>query len=142
MTEDCLLQGVGKELNRLCTNVPGASAVFLGSYVTYANEAKIQALGVRAETLERHGAVSEPIAREMAEGARQNLRADFGIGITGIAGPAGGTEAKPVGTVFIALAEVSGTKILRQLNCFDRETFNYVTTQQALSLLLRSFREL
>ncbi|MBI3876494.1 MAG: competence/damage-inducible protein A, partial [Verrucomicrobia bacterium] len=92
----------GHIANRI-TNVPGASAVLLAGFVTYSNAAKQSALGVRAETLAAHGAVSEPVAREMAEGARARTGADFALGVTGIAGPTGGSEAKPVGTVFIAL---------------------------------------
>ena len=122
--------------NRL-TNVPGASAVFLAGFVTYSNEAKQQFLGVSAETLNAHGAVSEATAREMAEGARSRTAANYAISVTGIAGPSGGSLAKPAGTVFIGLAMPSGTVVRHQLNDFDRETFKYVTSQQALDLLRR-----
>lgn len=86
------------------TDVPGVSAVFDRSLVTYSNEAKMQELGVREETLREHGAVSEETAREMAEGVLRVSGADIGISVTGIAGPDGGTEEKPVGTIWYALA--------------------------------------
>ena len=117
------------------TNVPGASAVFPAGLVTYSNAAKQSFLGVHAETLAQHGAVSEPVAREMAEGARRLAEADFAISTTGIAGPAGGTAEKPVGTVFIGFAGPGGSAVGRQFNPYDRETFKQVTAQQALDLL-------
>ena len=120
------------------TNVPGASAVLLAGLVTYSNTAKQKFLGVQAGTLARHGAVSEAVAREMAEGARQQTQADYALAVTGIAGPSGGTPDKPVGTVFIGLASPSGTLAERQFNPFDRETFKQVTAQQALDSLRRT----
>jgi nicotinamide-nucleotide amidase len=123
--------------NRL-TNVPGASAVFRAGLVTYSNEAKQKYLGVRAQTLEAHGAVSEPVAREMAEGVRRETGSDFSLAVTGIAGPSGGTKLKPVGTVFIGLAGAFSTMVERSFNPFDRETFKQVTAQQAFDLLRRN----
>ena len=125
--------------NRI-TNVPGVSAVFLAGLVTYSNAAKAHFLGVRAETLAAHGAVSEAVAREMAEGARARTGADFALAVTGIAGPGGGTPEKPVGTVFIALATSAATKVINPINRYDRETFKYVTSLQALELLRREMK--
>jgi nicotinamide-nucleotide amidase len=120
------------------TNVPGSSKVFLAGYVTYANGAKIAALGVDATLIEKHGAVSEPVARHMAEGALEKSGAIFALATTGIAGPDGGSAEKPVGTVFVALAEC-GVKTLVQHHKFptDRETFKNLVSQTVLDLLLR-----
>lgn len=120
------------------TNVPGASAVFLAGFVTYANQAKVAALGVNPETLTNHGAVSEAVAREMAAGARRQAGSDYAVAVTGIAGPGGGSEAKPVGTAFVAVTGPGGTNVVRLLNPFDRETFKFATSQQALDLLRRT----
>ncbi len=120
------------------TNVPGASAVFLCGLITYSNDAKQRLLGVCAETLAAHGAVSEPVAKEMAQGARERCGADYALSVTGIAGPSGGTAEKPVGTVFIALATAQHTFVLNPMNPYDRETFKQVTSQQALELLRRT----
>lgn len=119
------------------TNIPGASAVFLCGFVTYSNQAKMTLLGVKSETLAAHGAVSEQVACEMAEGARQRTGATFALAVTGIAGPTGGSTEKPVGTVFIALASARKTVVLKQGNAYDRETFKQVTARQALNLLRR-----
>jgi nicotinamide-nucleotide amidase len=128
--------------NRI-TNVPGASLVFLEGFVTYSNEAKMRTINVPERLLALHGAVSDPVARAMAEGAAEKADADFGLGITGIAGPAGGTIEKPVGTVFIALAERGvTTECRRELFPTDRETFKQLATQTALDMLrLRIFAD-
>ena len=133
LAESCTGGGLA---NRI-TNVPGASSVLLASLVTYANEAKQKFVGVKLETLAAHGAVSEAVAREMAEGARRETSADYALSVTGIAGPGGGSEEKPVGTVFIGLASSDQTIVLKQFNNFDRETFKLVTTTQALEMLRR-----
>jgi nicotinamide-nucleotide amidase len=129
----------GGLLGHRITNVPGASAVFLAGYITYANEAKEGMLGVDPRLISAHGAVSESVARAMAEGARQQAHATFALATTGIAGPGGGTEEKPVGTVFVALAvDTAATQVRRFLFPDDRPTFKELTTQAALEMLRRS----
>ncbi len=86
------------------TNIPGSSTYYVGSVTAYAYEAKVRLLNVKWETLEAHGAVSEEVVREMADGVRKTLAADIGISISGIAGPGGGTEEKPVGMVCFGLS--------------------------------------
>jgi nicotinamide-nucleotide amidase len=91
------------------TSIPGSSAWFERGYVTYSDESKTELLGVRAETLARHGAVSEEAAREMAAGALERSRAQIAVAVTGVAGPTGGTKEKPVGTVCFAWAQRTRT---------------------------------
>jgi nicotinamide-nucleotide amidase len=134
LAESC----TGGCISHLLTNVPGASAVLLAGVVTYSNAAKQRFVGVNQATLESHGAVSEQVVREMAEGVRRETRADYSLAVTGIAGPSGGTPAKPVGTVFIALAREGETIVMKQQNAYDRETFKQVTAQQALDMLRRT----
>jgi len=133
LAESC----TGGNIAHRVTNVPGASAVFWGGAVSYANAAKETLLGVRAETLREHGAVSEAVARELAAGIRERSGADFALAVTGIAGPDGGTPEKPVGTVFLALSAADGMEVERRLNPWDRTTFKEVTATQALEKLRR-----
>lgn len=102
----------GGLFSALITDVAGASDVFCESIVTYSNEAKMRELGVRSETLEKYGAVSENTAREMAEGICSHTGADVGVGITGIAGPGGGTLQKPVGTVYAGICICGKTEVI------------------------------
>jgi nicotinamide-nucleotide amidase len=121
--------------NRI-TNVPGASLVLLGGFVTYSNDSKISCAGVPHDLLAAHGAVSKPVAEAMAEGAAEKTGADFGIGITGIAGPTGGTPDKPAGTVFIAVSERGAeTECRKEFFPSDRETFKQLASQAALDML-------
>jgi nicotinamide-nucleotide amidase len=124
--------------NRI-TNVPGSSEVFLAGYVSYANAAKIDILGVDAKLIEQHGAVSEPVARAMAAGARTRARSTYALATTGIAGPSGGSEEKPAGTVYIALASADGeTKVEKRFYPSERETFKQLTAQAAFEMLRRN----
>jgi nicotinamide-nucleotide amidase len=120
------------------TNVPGASEVFLAGYVTYANSSKTDILHVDPKFIEQHGAVSETVARAMAEGARTRAASTYSLATTGIAGPNGGSDEKPVGTVYIALASGESKTIAKKfLFPTDRETFKQLTAQTALDLLRR-----
>jgi nicotinamide-nucleotide amidase len=120
------------------TNVSGASEVFLAGYVTYANSAKSDILNVDAKLLEKHGAVSEPVARAMAEGARIRAGSTHGLATTGIAGPTGGSDQKPVGTVYTALAsDESKTIVKKFVFPTDRQTFKQLAAQTALDILRR-----
>ena len=118
------------------TNISGSSAVFLEGNVTYSNKAKIRTLNVPATLIDRFGAVSEEVAAAMAEGARNRSGAHYALSTTGIAGPTGGTQEKPVGTVFIGIAFGAGSIQVQKLFFpTDRQTFKQVVTQQALDLL-------
>lgn len=122
--------------NRI-TNVSGSSKVLLAGYVCYANEAKIDILGVDPKLIENHGAVSEEVARSMAEGARNRARSTYALSTTGIAGPEGGSQEKPVGTVFVALASDRETKVRKLFFPSDRETFKQLVAQFAFEMLRR-----
>lgn len=122
------------------TAVPGSSDYFLGAAVTYSNELKTQMVGVPPEMLEEHGAVSEPVACAMAEGVRRSLGSDWGVGITGVAGPGGGSEEKPVGTVHVAIAgpgDTSDTKHRKLRLPGDRDRIRRFSAQIALEMLRR-----
>ncbi len=120
------------------TRIPGSSAWFLGGAVTYTNELKTRLVGVPPEMLAEHGAVSEPVALAMAQGVRLALQSDYGVGITGVAGPDGGSDAKPVGTVHIAVAGPEGRIEHRKVRFpGDRERVRSQSAQLALDLLRR-----
>jgi len=120
------------------TDIPGASLVLTHGFITYANDAKIQMLGVKEESLAKYGAVSEEVAREMAEGTLRASGADVAVAVTGIAGPTGGTDEKPVGTVFLSLASKGGkTMCFQQLYVRDRQAFKFSVSQGALNMVRR-----
>lgn len=119
------------------TDVPGSSDAVHGGFVTYANEAKQAMVGVPEDLLETHGAVSEPVARAMAEGARERTGAAIAISVTGIAGPGGGTEGKPVGLVHFACASVDGTvAAVERFGDIGRQEVREATIIRALDLVI------
>jgi nicotinamide-nucleotide amidase len=126
----------GGLLAHLITNVPGASKVFLAGHIVYSNEEKVRALGVSRASIEGFGAVSEEVAREMAEATRSISGVTHAIATTGIAGPEGGTADKPVGTAFVALASANQPTLVQKLFVpSDRETFKQLVAQNAFDLL-------
>jgi nicotinamide-nucleotide amidase len=128
----------GGLLGARLTAVPGSSRVFLGGVVAYANDVKLGLLGVSADDLAAHGAVSEVVARALAEGAARSCGAGAALAITGIAGPDGGTDAKPVGTVWIALRLADATRAFHYVLPGDREDIRRRAAQLALDLLRRA----
>jgi len=131
LAESC----TGGLLAKLVTDVPGASAYFTRGWVTYSNEAKIAELGVPEGLIEAHGAVSAEVATAMAQGARRRADADLAVGITGIAGPGGATEQKPVGLVYISVDDADGTTTSRYIFAHERSVMRLRTAQTALNTL-------
>ena len=124
--------GIGAAL----TAVSGSSAVYKGGIISYTNEVKHQLLGVPGDILEQFGAVSEPVARAMAEGARKVLQADVAVSVTGLAGPGGDDYGNPVGTVFIGYSDENGTIAKHCRFTGDRESIRNQTIETALQLIL------
>lgn len=127
----------GGLLTHRLTNIPGSSGFLKIGVVAYSNESKIKVLKVPSATIQRHGAVSEETVQAMARGVRKIHQTDFGIGITGIAGPSGGSRAKPVGLTYIAVATAKETVCLRCLFQGDRARIKSQTATQGLKLLYR-----
>jgi len=125
----------GGLVSRLLTDIPGASEYFKSGWITYSNEAKTVELGVPAGLIEKYGAVSEQIARAMAQGARKKAGTDYAISITGIAGPAGATEQKPVGLVYISVDSENGCDIKRCLFSGNRQFIRLRAAQTAVNML-------
>ena len=118
------------------TNVPGVSACFLGGIVAYSNETKAGLLGVNWAAIDAYGAVSEPVALEMAVGVRERFGADVGVAVTGIAGPGGATPGKPVGLVYVAVSSGTETTVRRHDFAGPRGAVKAQTADEALSMVL------
>jgi nicotinamide-nucleotide amidase len=128
----------GGLLAQRITSLSGSSRYFLGGAIVYANELKTQFANVPKALIQKHGAVSREVAQAMAEGIRQRCLSSYGIGITGVAGPTGGTEEKPVGLVYVALAGDEGTQVVERNFPGDRKRIRWFATQQALEMIRRA----
>jgi nicotinamide-nucleotide amidase len=125
----------GGLISNLLTNIPGASTFYMFGIIAYANTAKTNILKVPSALIKEYGAVSEPVASAMAQGARKILKTDYGLGITGIAGPDGGTQQKPVGLVFIAVSRGPKTIVKKFLFKGNRISIKKQAAQTALKIL-------
>jgi PncC family amidohydrolase len=131
----------GGLVGHLLTEIAGSSDVFVGGVISYSDGVKTAVLDVPAEALERHGAVSAQVAVAMAEGARRRLGADIALAVTGIAGPSGGSAAKPVGLTYVAVADAGGHDVRRHQWQGDRSANKLVSAQAALELALERLAE-
>lgn len=138
LTIACAESCTGGLIGHRLTEVPGSSGYFLESAVVYSNRAKVRRLGVPAVLIEKHGAVSAPVARAMALGVRRTSGADLGLAVTGIAGPGGGTPRKPVGLVYIALARRRGVSVTRNVFFGGRSQVKFQSSQKALDLVRKA----
>lgn len=147
LQDACLARGLtvasaesctGGLVAHLITEVAGSSGYFRGGVVAYSDDVKASLLGVPGDALARHGAVSAQVAVAMAEGARARLHADIGVGVTGVAGPDGGTDAKPVGLVYVAVAAGDAPMVARFLWPHDREGNKRASAEAALRMLLEA----
>ena len=145
LQDACLARGLtvataesctGGLVAHLITEVPGSSGYFRGGVVAYSDSVKASLLGVPDEALARHGAVSAQVAVAMAVGARSRLHADLGVGVTGVAGPDGGTDSKPVGLVYVAVAGEGAPSVQRFMWPHDREGNKRASAEAALRMLL------
>lgn len=136
VAESCTGGKIGASL----TDLPGSSAYFIGGIMAYSNAIKVQELGVNSEDIEHYGAVSEEVARAMSQGVRSKLQTDYGIAATGIAGPDGGTDEKPVGTVWISLSTPTSTITKRFIFGNDRAANRDRTVGAAFDMLYRYLR--
>jgi nicotinamide-nucleotide amidase len=132
----------GGLIAHLITNIPGSSDVFRGSIVSYSNDIKMNLAGVQETTLGKYGAVSSPVAAEMAAGGRKALGVDICVADTGIAGPGGATPGKPVGLFYLGLSTKDGTETKKHLFTGSREENKQQTAQTALTLVLDYLKQL
>ena len=139
-TISCAESCTGGLLTSTLTDVPGSSSYVLGSVVSYSNEVKIHILGVAEETLRTYGAVSPQTAQDMAECIRRLMRADIGVGITGIAGPGGGSTEKPVGLVYIAVADQKKTDVKEYHFLGTRAQIKKSSVQEAFLMIRNRVR--
>jgi PncC family amidohydrolase len=137
LAESC----TGGLLGHYVTNIPGSSAYFLGGVVAYANAVKVNVLGVDLHSLQQDGAVSEAVARQLARGVRRLLGADLGVAITGIAGPSGATDEKPLGLTYLALATETCERCERHVWPHDRRGNKKAAAQRALEMVLLLLQE-
>ncbi len=131
--ESCTAGGVARAI----TDIPGSSEWFQAGFITYSNDMKCRLLGVSSELLGAHGAVSKEVAKAMVEGALRQSQSDIGVAITGIAGPGGGSEDKPVGTVCFAVGSSTRVETSQFMFEGDREQVRGQSTMKALEILLR-----
>jgi nicotinamide-nucleotide amidase len=142
LTIACAESCTGGLIGHRLTDVPGSSAYFLESAVVYGDRAKTKRLGVPKDLIEKHGAVSAPVARAMAAGVRRTAGADIGLAVTGIAGPGGGSARKPVGLVYVALARPRGVAVARHIFFGRREDVKFQSSQRALDMVRKTLPKL
>ena len=141
-TISCAESCTGGLLTSTLTDVPGSSAYVMGSVVSYSNDVKSRILHVAEETLAAHGAVSPETARAMAEGVRNLMQTDVGVGITGIAGPGGGSPEKPVGLVYIAVSTLGKTSVEKNVFSGVRAEIKRAAVNKALAMVQEMIREM
>jgi len=150
LQERCLADGLsvataesctGGLVGHILTEVPGSSGYYRGGIVSYADQAKVELLDVPVATLEAHGAVSAQVALAMAQGVRHRLHSDLAVAVTGIAGPGGGSDAKPVGLTYVAVADAAGEVVRRHLWSGNRAANKREAAATAIGLLLERLGE-
>jgi nicotinamide-nucleotide amidase len=136
LAESC----TGGLISKMITDIPGASKVLDRCIVTYSNEAKVQELGIDSELISKYGAVSKQVSEAMANGIMKKTESDIAVSITGIAGPDGGTEDKPVGLVYIGIADKKGVKVYRKQLLGNRDRIRYITALYVFDLIRKKYQ--